>query len=254
MSNKFLLNPVTGKLDMTEDVTSKLADAEISSQNVILTSADENLADVKNAKEAFEKIAAKVWYSVIKINSFKVTSGTPQGDSFEVGFTATAPVLTWTTSKTPVSVVCDGKTLSATATTYTLENITKDKTVRLTVTEKEGGTAYKELKWVFGYAVYTGMTTIPSSYTQTWVKSILGGKTVKKSAVGSYTMKGSTTSYWWIVCPTAWSFEFSTLIGTGGAEKVGTVDDFVNDYGVAVPMTIYRASQIQSEDMSITIK
>lgn len=254
MSNKFLLNPVTGKLDLTEDISSQFADAEISAEKVILTSEGENLADVKNAKEAFEKIAAKVWYSKIKINSFKVTSGTPQGDSFEVGYTATAPVLTWTTSKTPVSVVCDGKTLSATDTTYTLENITKDKTVTLTVTEKEGGTASASLKWAFGYALYTGMTTIPSSFTQDWVKTILGGKTVKKSAGGDYTLKGSSTDYWWIVCPTAWSLKFTTKIGDGGAEKVGTVDDFINDYGVTVPMTVYRANQIQSEDTTITIK
>ena len=168
----------------------------------------------------------------------------------------TKPTLTWKTSKTPTKTVVNGVTLANPATTsYTLTaDITANKTVTLTVTDEAGGTDSKYLAWAFGYGVYQGMATVPSELTQEWVKTTLSGKQIKTSVNNtSYTMKGSTTQYWWIAAPMAWTIEFSTSLGSGGAYKYGEVAGFVNDQGEAVPMSVYRAEQIQGGDMKITV-
>lgn len=255
---KFLLNPVTGKLDLTDDAKAildkELADLELSAEKVLLTSSNENLLDVSNVKAAVEKIAAKVWYTKIAIQGLAVTAGGTDG-TYEVGFSVPAPTLTWKTTKRPVKTVCDDKTLTATATSYTAAaNITTDRTIKVIVTEAEGGTATASLSWRFAYAVYSGMATVPASFTQEWVKTTLGGKTLKTTAKGDYTMKGSTDKYWWLIAPTSFAVDFTTKLGDGGAEKVGEVADFVSDTGKAVPMTVYRASKIQRDDMQITVK
>ena len=255
---KFLINPVTGKLDLTDDakaiVDKELADFELSAEKVLLTSSNENLLNVSNVKAAVEKIATKVWYTKIAIQGLTVTAGGEHG-TYEVGFSVPAPTLSWRTTKRPVKTVCAGVTLAATATSYALgANITTDRTINVVVTEAEGGTAAASLSWKFAYAVYSGMATVPASFTQEWVKTTVGGKTLKKSASGDYTMKGSATEYWWLIAPTSYAVDFTTKLGDGGAEKVGEVADFVNDVGKAVPMTVYRASKIQGDDMQITVK
>lgn len=238
-------------LEAVKDIEGKLS---LSADKVTLASDDANLSSAKDVKAALEKIAAKVWYSKIAIQGLAVTAGGKNG-TYEVGTTVAAPTLTWKTTKTPVKTVCDGKTLSATATTYTASAaITANKTITVTVTESEGGTASANLAWNFAYAVYTGMATVPASFTQEWVKTTLGGKALKTSAKGDYTMKGSTDKYWWLVAPSAWTVSFTTKLGDGGAEKAGEVADFVNDAGKAVPMTVYRANQIQGGDITITVK
>lgn len=232
----------------------KIADLDLSAEKVTLASADENLTDAGNIKAALEKMAAKVWYSKIALQGLAVTAGGKNG-TYEVGTTVAAPTLAWKTTKTPVKTVCDGKTLSATATSYTAAaDITANKTIAVTVTESEGGTATASLTWAFAYAVYTGMATVPASLTQEWVKTTLGGKALKTSAKGDYTMKGSTDKYWWIVVPSAWAVKFTTKIGDGGAEKAGEVAGFVNDAGRTVPMTVYRANQLQGSDITITVE
>lgn len=252
---KYNLNPITGKLDMSEDAESLLKDATISAENVILTSEDPNLTDTDNVKAAIEKIATKVWYSKIAIQNLKVTDGGQPG-TYEVGSTLSAPTLTWTTTKPPVKTTCDGKELYKTATTYTAaDSISASKIISVSVTEAEGGTVTSSLYWYFYYSIYTGMATVPDSYTEYWVKNTVGGRKLVANAKGDYTMKGSTTAeYWWLVCPSAWSLKFVTKIGEGGAEKVAEIADFVNDAGKVVPMTVYRANQIQASDTKITVE
>lgn len=231
----------------------KTADLDLSAEKVLLASDNENLSGAGNVKAALEKIAAKVWYTKIAIQNLAVAAGGKNG-TYEVGTTVAAPTLTWKTTKTPTKTVCDGKTLSATATSYTAAaDITASKTIAVTVTEAEGGTATASLAWAFAYAVYSGMATVPTAFTQEWVKTTLGGKTLKTSAKGDYTMKGSATKYWWLAAPSSWTVKFTTKIGDGGAEKAGEVADFVNDAGKAVPMTIYRANQLQGSDITITV-
>lgn len=231
-------------------VSDKIADIDLAAEKVSLSSTDANLSSVDNVKAALEAIAAKVWYTKIAITAFNAN---PNFGTFEVGATVTKPTFTWATSKTPTKTVIDGQTV--TGTSYTMSSdITATKTVTLSVTESEGGVATASKAYTFGYAIYTGMATAPSEFTQDWVKSTLGGKSIKTTAAGSYTMKGSTTSqYWWLVAPSSWSISFKTSLGSGGAEKVGTVDAFVNDQGKTVPMTIYRASKVQGSDMTITV-
>lgn len=231
-------------------VSDKIADIDLAAEKVSLSSSDTNLSSVDNVKAALEAIAAKVWYTKIAITAFNAS---PNAGTFEVGATVSKPTFTWTTSKTPTKTVIDGQTV--TGTSYTMSSdITETKTVTLSVTESEGGVASSSKAYTFGYAVYTGMATAPSSFTQDWVKSTLGGKSIKTTAAGSYTMKGSATSqYWWLVAPSSWSISFKTSLGSGGAEKVGTIDAFVNDQGKAVPMTVYRASKVQGSDMTITV-
>ena len=241
------LNSFKEVSDAISDIKDNLV---TTADKVTLSSTDENLSSTTDVKAALEKIAAKVWYTKITITSF---TASPKEGLYETGATVSKPTLTWATSKTPTKTTINGTTV--TGNSYTLSaNITAAKTVTLAVTESEGNTVSASKAWSFGYALYTGMATVPSSFTQDWIKSTLGGKAIKTSAAGTYTMKGSTASeYWWIVAPTAWTLKFSTTLGEGGAEQVGTLASFVNDQGKTVPMTIYRASKVQGSDMKITV-
>ncbi len=237
------------------EIANNLNNAEVNAKNVKLESDNSNLTGTSTVLSALEKIAAKVWYEKIAISSF---TATPTAGTFEVGASVSAPTFTWSTTKTPAKTVINGVTQSdPTVTKYTMSSaITATKTVTLTVTEsdEQAATASKSLTWTFGYGIYTGMATVPSSFTQDWIKNTLGGKVIKTTAAGSYTMKGSTTSqYWWLVVPTAWTIAFKTSLGSGGAEKVGTVASFVNDQGKTVSMSVYRASKVQGSDMAITV-
>lgn len=220
---------------------------------VALDTEDANLQGAGDVKAALEKIAAKVWYTKIAISS---CTAVPAAGSYEIGGTVSKPTLTWKTSKPPVKTVVNGVTLtSPSQTSYTMpSDIKATKAVSLTVTDEAGGTDTKSLTWTFAYGVYEGMAATPAEITQDWIKKTLGGKSLKTSAKGTYTMKGSDSKYWWIAAPTAWSVSFSTTLGAGGATKYGAVADFVNDQGAKVPMTVYRAEQIQGSDMSITVK
>lgn len=237
------------------EIANNLNNAEVNAKNVKLESGNSNLAGTSTVLSAIEKLAAKVWYEKIAISTF---TATPSAGTFEVGVSVSAPTFSWATTKTPAKTVINGTTLAdPTVTTYSMSSaITTTKAVTLTVTEsdEQAATASKSLTWTFGYGVYTGMATIPSSFTQDWIKNTLGGKSIKTTAKGDYTMKGSTTSqYWWLVVPTSWSIAFKTSLGSGGAEKVGTVASFVNDQGTTVSMSVYRASKVQGSDMTITV-
>ncbi len=237
------------------EIANNLNNAEVNAKNVKLESGNSNLAGTSTVLSAIEKLAAKVWYEKISISTF---TATPSAGTFEVGASVSAPTFSWATTKTPAKTVINGTTLAdPTATTYSMPSaITTTKAVTLTVTEsdEQAATASKSLTWTFGYGVYTGMAAIPSSFTQDWIKNTLGGKSIKTTAKGDYTMKGSTTSqYWWLVVPTSWSIAFKTSLGSGGAEKVGTVASFVNDQGTTVSMSVYRASKVQGSDMTITV-
>ena len=227
---------------------------EVTAEKTSLASDDANLSDVTNVKAALEKLAAKVWYAPITITSFTVS---PSGGTFERGYTVKAPKLTWATSKTPKKATVNGVTLADPAQkTYTMpSDITASTTVTLTVTEPDaqGATAKKDVNYAFGYAIYAGMAADTTTFTADWIRKTVGGKAVKTSAKGSYTMKGSTDKYWWLIAPTAWTASFETKLGAGGAEKVGEVAGFMNDQGLAVPMTVYRANKIQGSDMTITV-
>lgn len=234
---------------------SYVASLELDAGKVTYTAGNDNLAGYKDVKSALDAIADKVWYVAIKITSFKVSSPAASvNGTYEVGASLAAPTLTWVTSKTPKSTTINGT--AVTGTSYTMGSaITASTSVKLIVTESDAAaaTASSTLTWTFGKAVYSGMATVPTSYTQAWIKGFT--KKIATTAAGSYTMQGSTTGqYWWLIAPTAYSVSFKTALGDGGAEKVAEVADFVNDQGVTVPMTIYRASKVQGSNMTITVK
>ena len=160
--------------------------------------------EADDVKAAIEKLAAKVWYTKISITSY---TATPASGTYEVGCTVNKPTLSWKTSKTPVKTVVNGVTQANPSTTsYVMPtDLTNTKTVSLAVTDEAGGTDTKTLTWTFAYGVYVGMATVPTDLTQDWIKNTLGGKTLKTTAKGTYTMKGSDTKYWWIATPKAWA-------------------------------------------------
>lgn len=231
-----------------------LSGMELAADNVSLSSADANLSGASDVKSALELIAAKVWYTKISISSL---TASPAFGTYEQGKTLAAPALAWKTSRMPTAVKLNGTSLAASATGHTLSSdVTATTTMTLTVTDEQGGTASKSGSWTFGLAVYEGMASATSEFTESWVKTTLGGKSVKTSAKGDYTMKAvsSGAEYWHIAVPTAWAVTFTTAVGEGGAAKVGEVAGFVNDEGKAVPMTVYRADEMQGSDYTITIK
>lgn len=248
---------VSGKVDNISNeiisIKESIKELSLTADNVSLTTDDANLTGASNVKDALEKIAAKVWYTAI---TFKNTSASPEAKTYEIGKTLDAPTITWTTSKTPTAITVNGTAIDKSSTSYTLTSpLTSTTNVTVKVTDEMGGKLSNTFTWTFGYAVYTGMATIPTEYTQSWVKRTIGGKSVKTSAAGNYTMKGSTTNeYWWIAVPSAWNVKFFTGIGPIDMDLMATLTDFVNDEGKTVPMKIYKAQQVQGSDTTITVK
>lgn len=238
-----------------ESINDAMEELDLDAEKVTLASDNSNLTSALNVKAALEKIANKVWYSKIAINSF---TANPAFGTYEYGTSVTNPTVTWTTSKVPAKVTLTDATISdPTVKTYTYsKTYTATKTLTLGVTESdaEAGTASKTGTWTIAYAVYTNTVTDPGTYTQDWAKNTVGGKTLKTSAAGTYTMKGSTTNqYWFLVAPKVWTLKFSTQLGDGGATKVGEIAGFVNDKGQTVPMAVYRAEKVQGSDYKITV-
>lgn len=249
-------NTVSGKVDnISSEIISikeSIKELSLTADNVSLTTDDANLTGASNVKDALEKIAAKVWYTAI---TFKNTSASPEAKTYEIGKTLDAPTITWTTSKTPTAITVNGKAIDKSSTSYILASqLSSTTNVTLKVTDEMGGTASKTFTWTLAYAIYTGMATIPSEYTQEWVKNKFT-KTLKTSASGTYTMKASTSGeYWWIVVPSSWSISFSTSLGRIDMDEPATISEFVNDEGKTVSMKIYKAKQVQGSDTSITVK
>ena len=249
-------NTVSGRVDNISNeiisIKDSIKDLSLTADNVSLTTDDANLTGASNVKDALEKIAAKVWYTAI---TFKITSASPEAKTYEIGKTLSAPTISWTTSKTPTAITVNGSAIDKSSTSYTLTSqLASTTNVTLKVTDDMGGTASKTFTWTFAYAIYTGMATIPSEYTQEWVKNTFT-KTLKTSASGTYTMKGSTSGkYWWIVVPSSWSISFFTSFGPIDMDKPATISEFVNDEGKTVSMKIYKAQQVQGSDTSITVK
>lgn len=235
-----------------DNLQGQIDDLSFTADNVTLSSDDVNLKDTINVLTALEKIAAKVWYAAITIKS---TSAEPATGTYEIGKTLSAPTISWTTSKTPTAITVNGAAIDKSSTSYTLTSqLSSTTNVTVKVTDDMGGTASKTFTWTFAYAIYTGMATIPSEYTQEWVKNTFT-KTLKTSASGTYTMKASTSGeYWWIVVPSSWSISFSTSLGRIDMDEPATISEFVNDEGKTVSMKIYKAKQVQGSDTSITVK
>lgn len=249
-------NTVSGRVDNISNeiilIKESIKELSLTADNVSLTTDDVNLTGASNVKDALEKIAAKVWYTVI---TFKNTSANPEARTYEIGKTLAAPTISWTTSKTPTAITVNGTAVDKSSTSYTLTSqLTSTTNVTVKVTDDMGGKASKTFTWTFAYAIYTGMATIPSEYTQEWVKNTFT-KTLKTSASGTYTMKASTSGeYWWIVVPSSWSISFSTSLGRIDMDEPATISEFVNDEGKTVSMKIYKAKQVQGSDTSITVK
>ena len=247
-----LSDSVTTMGNRIDNLQGQIVGLSLTADNVTLSSDDVNLKDTINVLTALEKIAAKVWYAAITIKS---TSAEPPTGTYEIGKTLSAPTISWTTSKTPTAITVNGTAIDKSSTSYTLKSqLASTTNVTLKVTDDMGGTASKTFTWTFAYAIYTGMATIPSEYTQEWVKNTFN-KTLKTSASGTYTMKASTSDeYWWIVVPSSWSISFSTSLGQIDMDKPATISEFVNDEGKTVSMKIYKAKQVQGSDTSITVK
>ena len=247
-----LSDSVTTMGNRIDNLQGQIDGLALTADNVTVSSEDVNLKDTTNVITALEKIAAKVWYAAIIIKS---TSAEPATGTYEIGKTLSAPTISWTTSKTPTAITVNGTAIDKSSTSYTLKSqLASTTNVTLKVTDEMGGTASKILTWTFAYAIYTGMATIPSEYTQEWVKNTFT-KTLKTSASGTYTMKASTSGkYWWIVVPSSWSISFSTSLGRIDMDEPAIISEFVNDEGKTVSMKIYKAKQVQGSDTSITVK
>lgn len=247
-----LSDSVTTMGNRIDNLQGQIDGLSLTADNVTLSSDDVNLKDTITVIAALEKIAAKVWYAAITIKS---TSAEPATGTYEIGKTLSAPTISWTTSKTPTAITVNGTAIDKSSTSYTLTSqLASTTNVTVKVTDEMGGTASKTFTWTFAYAIYTGMATIPSEYTQEWVKNTFT-KTLKTSASGTYTMKASTSGkYWWIVVPSSWSISFSTSLGQIDMDEPATISEFVNDEGKTVSMKIYKAKQVQGSDTSITVK
>ena len=260
---EFLTKDAPENLDTLKEIADKIGDfnfdeIEMIADKVSFDSDNTNLSSASTVKDAIELIANKAWYTQISISSF---TSSPAAGTYEVGKVLSSPItLSWATSKSFTKAVLSGA-VSHTITDPTIKNykytssISNNKTFTLTVTEAEGKTAAKSLSFAFKYALYQGMAEIPSSYTSSWVKSTLGGKALADNWKSSFTVKASTTKYWWFVYPKSWgNASFKTSLGDTTMVDVIDIDDFVNDEGVTVPMKVLRFPDLQNSDVTLTGK
>lgn len=260
---EFLTKDAPENLDTLKEIADKIGDfnfdeIEMIADKVSFYSDNTNLSSASTVKDAIELIANKAWYTQISISSF---TSSPSAGTYEVGKVLSSPItLSWATSKAFTKAVLSGA-VSHTTTDPSVKSykytssISTNKTFTLTVTEAEGKTAAKSLSFTFKYALYQGMAEIPSSYTSSWVKSTLRGKALADNWKSSFTVKASTTKYWWFVYPKSWgTASFKTSLGDTTMVDVIDIDDFVNDEGVTVPMKVLRFPDLQNSDVTLTGK
>lgn len=249
-------NSLDGKLNKTfigEDVSNKILSTD-ENGNVVLkdndsnegtaettTYVNEDYPNYTNVDLALDALFAKVYY----VKPTCSLSASPNGGTFEVGTTISAPItFTWTTNKAITSQVltdCSLADENVRTATYNTD-ITSDKTFTLTVSDSENQ-ASSSVSYKFLNKVYYGSALEPDSYDSAFILG-LADKKFATSIKGSYPITVESEQFGYIACPKSFNAPSECYIGgfLTTLENAGEIS-FTNASGGVVTYTILKTGK-----------
>lgn len=229
-SGKYLITVLEDGTVIARDMFTKTAE-EVSYDNV-------NYPDCKDIGSAIDMILSRMDYVAPVINSFTMTPSTTQ---YEIGTVVSSLAFAWVLNKSVTSVVFDGETLDASATSKTYsKSLSSNKQFTLTVGDGEN-TASATKSVSFLPTVYYG-SSAAGTYNSAFVLA-LENKVLKSSRVGNYTLDVADGEYGFICIPARYGTPVVTIGGfTTELETVATIDH-KNASGYTESYVIYKTSQ-----------
>lgn len=205
------------------------------------TYTNENFPQYNNVDLALDALFNKVYY----VRPTCSLSASPNGGTFEIGTTITAPItFTWTTNKDVTSQTLTGCTLadeSVRTATYNT-NITTDKTFTLSVSDGENS-ASSSVSYRFLNKVYYGSASEPNSYDSAFILGLANNK-FATSIKGSYPITVESGEFGYIACPKSFNAPSECYIGgfLTTLENAGEIS-FTNASGGVATYTILRTGK-----------
>lgn len=238
-----------GNYVLTEDGSGRylitvLEDGTVIARDVITTAAEDvsydnaNYPDCKDIGSAIDMILSRMDYVAPVINSFTMT---PSAAQYEIGTVVSSLAFAWVLNKAVTSVVFDGETLDASATSKAYsKSLSSNKQFTLTVGDgKNTASATKGVSFL--PTVYYG-SSAAGTYNSAFVLA-LENKVLKSSRAGNYTLDVADGEYGFICIPARYGTPVVTIGGfTTELETVATIDH-KNASGYTESYVIYKTSQ-----------
>lgn len=247
------LDEKLNKTFIGEDVSNKILSTD-ENGNVVLKDHDsnegtaettiyvnENYPNYTNVDLALDALFAKVYY----VKPTCSLSASPNGGTFEVGTTISAPItFTWTANKTITSQVlteCSLADENVRTATYNTD-ITSDKTFTLTVSDSENQ-ASSSVSYKFLNKVYYGSALKPDNYDSAFILG-LANKKFATSIKDSYPITVEPEQFGYIACPKSFNAPSECYIGgfLTTLENAGEIS-FTNASGGIVTYTILKTGK-----------
>ena len=195
----------------------------------------ETAEEVTNIQQGLNFLFSKIdeiMYKPIQISSFNISKS-----QAEFGETVSEVTLTWSTSKSPISIELNGVSLNNDVKTASFNNITDNRTFTLkvsdgkTIVSRNASITFMNAKY---YGVYTGTTA---------TANIISGftKVLTTSKNGSWTVNAGSREYIYFAIPSRFG-EPSFYVGgfLGGFTKIDTIN-FTNKFNYTEEYCIYRS-------------
>lgn len=189
-------------------------------------------------------------YVPITINSFNNNVG-----SKEIGQTVTAVNLTWSTNKTPTTLMLDNETLEVSAKSKSLTDlsITSNKTWTLKATDEKGTTVSKSTGITFMHKRYWGKGTVDASGCDSAFVLTLSGE-LSTSKAKTFTVNASEGEYIYYAIPATFGTPTFYVGGFEGGFSLLTTFDFTNASGNTSSFVVYRSDNPSLGSTEVTVK
>lgn len=213
-----------------------------------VTYKNENYPGYTNVESAITGILEQINYVAPKITSFTVDSDTL---IYEIGYALTEFTFTWTLNKDVTSITFDGDTLSNSARSITVLELSENKTFTLSVSDgKNTATASKTFKFL--PAIYYGGAVPPDEYTDDFLLS-LGKEKLSTSRDGDYILTVEENEYGYICIPSRYGTPNVSIGGfSTDLEKITEIK-YTNPYNHTEDYVIYRTSQTGLGTIKMTV-
>ena len=215
------------------------------------TYTNENFPQYDNVDLALDALFNKVYY----VKPTCSLSARPNGGTFEMGTTISAPItFTWITNKDVTSQTLTGCTLadaSVRTATYNT-NVTSDKTFTLSVSDGENS-ASSSVSYKFLNNIFWGSASTAETYDSTFI-SALSNKKLASVIKGTYSFNIASGEYGFWAVPSNMTI---SSVWIGGFEV--TVDDlgtvsYTNAQGYTRDYKLYKTGKASLGAISAEIK
>ncbi len=243
--------PATDKTDVT-DGTAVLTVRYLLTEGGASTAEDVSYGDsnVKSALDDINQQLEDMNYKAIAINSFSNNVNTA-----ERGSTVTAVNLSWAFSKTPASVTLndEAQDVKSTGKNLTGQKITANTTWTLKATDERKATATKTTSITFKDKRYWGVGKPATDDIDSAFILTLNGA-FADNLKGDYTVTAADGNYIYFAAPASWGTPSFWVGGfEGGFDLVKTLD-FTNASGAVVSYNVFKSTNADLGDTTVTIK